>query len=173
MVTELRHLLTAPYSPAKMPFRRYPWANHTRAIAWTANAGVGFLAGQSNVKSSWNVLFSNVAEQADAIALHVSGYFSATAHQNTLADIGYGDVGGGNEVTIVPNFSIGYSSAASAGRGRNYLFPVNIPAGKDLRMRAQTSAASDPAATPVLHAVLLKLRDEGRAVAEGDSWRLK
>ena len=107
--------------------------------------------GVANTKGPWTEVCANVTMRCHALSI-VFGTFG-TDNTNYLIDIGVADQGSpSNENIIIPNLLLGNGLAEN--NGWHVVFLVDIPAGKRLMARHQSTAAADTcriAVDPISH----------------------
>lgn len=121
-----------------------PSATHTNVVA--GNSGTNITAGgTAHVKGAWASLIAETLKPSYGIWVHVSNVGASATNTSGLLDIGLGDVGGGNEVVVIPDLDIGAAGeiAVDTAGGKGYFFPVFIPAGVSIRARSQSVIVSD------------------------------
>lgn len=90
-------------------------------------------------KGSWAQVFASLDFDTFGLLICINGNSTSGVSRNTVIDIGVG--GAGSEIVLIPNLiggnAIGYTTMG--GNGLWYYFPVAIPAGTRLAIRAQSS----------------------------------
>lgn len=88
-------------------------------------------------KGSWAQVFASLDFDTFGLLICINGNSASAASRNTVIDIGVG--GSGSEIVLIPDLiagnAIGYTTMG--GGGLWYYFPVAIPAGTRLSIRAQ------------------------------------
>lgn len=87
-------------------------------------------------KGSWAEAIASLSNDTFGLLICISGNNASGASRNTVIDIGIGTAG--NEIVLIPDL-IGGNAASYAigGSGLWYFFPVAIPAGTRVAVRAQ------------------------------------
>lgn len=92
-------------------------------------------------KGSWTQVFSSLANETYGLLICVNTNTTSAASRNTVIDIGIG--GAGSEIVLVPDLiggnAIGFTTN---GGGLWYYFPVFIPAGTRVAVRAQSTVTT-------------------------------
>ena len=100
----------------------------------------------ANSKGSWVSLIDPTSGPSYGICVRVQEVHASATVANLLLDIGYGPTGGGNEVVLLPDLGCGAAADhTTAIGGKDFFFPVYVPAGVRVSARAAASTASDTA----------------------------
>jgi hypothetical protein len=116
---------------------------------------------------SWVTLIDPVSYDVFGIYLVAHGVSIATTNTGLLLNIGVGPSGGGNEQIVIPYLDLGAAAASTGAGGKQYFFPLYIPAGKALRAQCQAVIASD---TVVILASAFELPPHGFAEDAPQEW---
>lgn len=131
-------MLMVPPMPA-MTYRVDNWTTNPSSTFGTALAAPG----TANTEGSWTQVLSATAE--NIYWLHVAGWQNQVAAQarQGFFDVGVDPAGGSSYTEVVANLIVGGAAILSSmGYGKEYYFPLFIPAGSTVAMRHQDSTAS-------------------------------
>lgn len=122
----------------------------------------------ANTKGAYSSIISTTAQPIYGLWLLLRNVGTAANVRGVLLDIAIGDSGGGNEEVILPNLNAGAAVTGVTGNGKEFYFPVNIPAGVSVRGRCQASLGGDTvevftwaAHTPLYPHIRGKVQDYG------------
>jgi hypothetical protein len=129
------------------------WAHYTDNFSLTADAasqGTALTVAANNTKGSVTTLLTALAHDVEHVRLGFSNFSSSGINRSSLADIMIDPGGGTNWSVLIPNLAVGisgpvnYSGATQPAGVPLWLeFPLWIPAGASLGVRAQTADASN------------------------------
>lgn len=92
-------------------------------------------------KGSWAQVISSLTNDTFGLLININSNTGAAASRNSVIDIGIG--GSGSEVVLIPNLIAGNAVIYTVGgSGLWYYFPVAIPAGTRIAVRAQGTVAT-------------------------------
>ncbi len=93
----------------------------------------------SGTKGSWAEVIASTSQEVSWIEIHINSNNSSGASRNTLLDVGIGAAG--SEVVVIPDL-IGGNAWSYAADGIFYRFPLMIPAGTRIAVRAAGSVTT-------------------------------
>jgi hypothetical protein len=92
-------------------------------------------------KGSWVEIASSLSRDTYGLMINFNSNAASAASRNTVVDVGIGAAG--SEVVIIPNLIAGNAGTYGVGSGGLwYYFPMAIPAGSRLALRAQGTVTS-------------------------------
>lgn len=107
------------------------------AAAW----GTTVTPGTGGSFGSWATALSALASEAFGILIHINNGSTSATTRNHLVDIGVDTAGGTSFTTVIPYLLGGHAAPANVG-GIFYYFPLYIPAGASIGVRAIGTVAT-------------------------------
>ena len=136
-----------------------------RIYQQVAKAGVTITCGNQHVLGNWATLLDPLSYDLFGVHLQAWGVSSNGADTRMLMNIGVAPTGGGSEQVVIPYLDVGH--AFVTGIGRQYFFPLYVPAGKAMRAQAQGFVAAD---TVLVVASAYELPPHGYAEDAPQEW---
>lgn len=117
--------------------------NFTNAGSGSTTPGTSVTPGASNAEGTFTSIATgaNIANNVYWMRLWLTGGATAASAKEHLLDIGYDPAGGTSYSAVISNLVCGAAAATAAG-GRWWEFPLFIPAGSQVAVRIQGSAAT-------------------------------
>jgi hypothetical protein len=145
----------------------FPPSGFGRPYQQTAKNGVTVTASATpHTQGAWTTLIGSLSYDVFGVALRAWGVSGSNTNTGMLANIGVSPAGGGSEQIVIPYLDFGAADVL-AGSGKDYFFPLYIPAGKDLRAQIQAVVVSD---TVVMNAAAFELPPHGFAEDAPQEW---
>ena len=91
-------------------------------------------------KGAWAQVIASLTDEVYGLLININSNFGSAASRNSVIDIGVGAAA--SELVLIPNLIAGNAITYNAGGGLWYYFPVSIPAGTRIAVRAQGSVAT-------------------------------
>lgn len=90
-------------------------------------------------KGSWATCLSALSDECFLLAASAANGSTSAATRNTLMDIGYDPAGGTAFNVLIPDICCGNAANVI---GKPFLFPIRVPAGASIGVRAHSQAAT-------------------------------
>lgn len=92
-------------------------------------------------KGAWAQVFaSSGTNETYGVLINFNSNSGSNASRNTMADLGIGTAG--NEIVLIPDLICAGASTYAVGQTQWYYFPIFIPAGRRIAVRAQSTVTT-------------------------------
>lgn len=110
--------------------------------------GTAFTAGGNDADGAAVTLLSALGHDVHLLKLTMNGITTSTADGNAVADLLIDPAGGTSWTPLIDDLACGFANTALAGTlgvsaGGQYVFPLYIPAGASVGLRAKTAHTAD------------------------------
>lgn len=94
----------------------------------------------TSAKGAWTEVIASTNAETVGIYINFNSGSTSAAVRRILADIGVGSAG--NEIVVVPDLLAGGAGSYATNGGKSYYFPIRIPAGSRIAVRARSNVTT-------------------------------
>lgn len=134
----------ALYVPQGADFQ-WQYASTTNTRPTTTGFGISVTPGTQPNKGNWVQVASsvNVSQEVYGVSICANNGATSNTIRNILMDVGVDNAGGTAYQVVIPDLLCGYSSPYGLGSGGVwYYFPLYIPSGSSVAVRAQSTTTT-------------------------------